>query len=48
MSVFSSGLEAAILILYSRSGETAIPMGGLGRVFEELSDDVLNAILFAV
>ena len=46
----SPGLESAILNLYFRSGRKVIQMGhlDLDSVFEDLSNDVLHAILFYV
>jgi len=44
----SSGLESAILNFYFRSARTVLPMCHMDRIFKDFSNDVLQAILFAV
>jgi len=41
-------LESAILNFYFRSGRTVFTMCHMDGIFEDFSNDVLQAILFAV
>jgi len=43
-----SGLESAILNSYFRSDRKILSMGELETVFKDISNDVSQAILFAV